>query len=379
MNIFKLPDLGEGLQEVEIVEWHVHVGDQVSIDDLLVSVETAKAIVEVPSPANGKVIKLFGEVSDVIEVGKPLIEFDSEGIESEQEEPEKLIIQEDAGTVVGTMETGKGEIHEGAVPISRAGSGFKVVPSVRALARRLDIDLTMVSPTGPDGLITKADVERVAKILANVGPQEKLRGTRRVMAQTMANSNSIVAAATIMEDADIHAWKADEDYTLRLIRAIVVACKEEPALNAWFDSYSTGRRLLEHVDIGIAVDTKNGLFVPVLRDCEKRSRDDLRQGLDKLIEDVKSRKIPAAEMRGNTITLTNFGTIAGRYAAPVIVPPTVAILGSGRIRDQVVAHKGSATVHAVLPISLSFDHRAVMGGEAGRFLAAAITDLEKAE
>jgi pyruvate dehydrogenase E2 component (dihydrolipoamide acetyltransferase) len=319
----------------------------------------------------------------VIEVGKPLVEFFSEESpdEIEPEVPEIPIEMkhEDAGTVVGSVESGRGEIHENAVPITRSNSGFKVMPSIRALARRLDIDLTMVSPTGPDGLITKTDVERVATILANVGPQEKLRGIRRAMAQTMANSNSIVSAATIMDDVDIHAWKTGENCTMRLIRAMVMACQEEPALNAWFDSYSIGRRLLEHVDIGIAVDSEHGLLVPVLRDCEKRSREELRRGLDELKEAVKSRKIPPSEMRGNTITLSNFGTIAGRYAVPVIVPPTVAILGAGVIRDQVVAFEGQPAIHAVLPLSLSFDHRAVTGGEAGRFLAVIISDLGHSE
>jgi pyruvate dehydrogenase E2 component (dihydrolipoamide acetyltransferase) len=195
------------------------------------------------------------------------------------------------------------------------------------------------------------------------------------MAQKMAQARSEVSPATIMDDADIHDWAAKTDHTVRLVRAIAAGCVAEPALNAWFDGYSLGRRLLQKIDIGIAVDTEDGLFVPVLRDVGNRDDDDLRRGLETLKADVRARRIPPDEMRGYTITLSNFGMIAGRYAAPVVVPPTVAILAAGRVRDVVVAVDGAATVRPIMPLSLTFDHRAVTGGEAGRFLAAAIASL----
>ena len=163
---------------------------------------------------------------------------------------------------------------------------------------------------------------------------------------------------------------------LRLIRAIAAACKAEPALNAWFDSHALGRRLLEKIDLGIAVDTPDGLFVPVLRNVDTMPPEELESGLRRLIADTQARRVPPEDLRGNTITLSNYGTIAGRYASPVVVPPTVAILGAGRVRDEVVARNREAVVHRVLPLSLTFDHRCVTGGEAGRFLAAAIADLE---
>jgi len=180
-----------------------------------------------------------------------------------------------------------------------------------------------------------------------------------------------------MDDSDIHAWPAGTDTTVRLIRAIVAGCKAEPALNVWYDAKAGWRRLVKKVHIGIAVDTPEGLFVPVLRDCDSRDAADLRRGLDHMREDVKARKIPPEELRGNTITLSNFGMIGGRYSAPVVLPPTVAIVGAGRIIDAVVAANGAPAVHRVVPLSVTFDHRAVTGGEAGRFLAAVVADLAK--
>ena len=233
----------------------------------------------------------------------------------------------------------------------------------------------MVTPSGADGVITAADVQRVAKILAELGPPEVLRGVRRAMALNMALAQSEVAAATVIDDADIDAWAPDADITIRLVRALVAGCRAEPGLNAWYEGHSMGRRVLPKIDVGIAVDLPEGLFVPVLRDVANRDAADLRRGLDRMRADVRARKIPAEELRGNTITLSNFGMLGGKYAAPIVVPPTVAILGAGRVHPQVVAIAGQPAVHRVLPLSLTFDHRVVTGGEAARFLAAVIADL----
>ncbi|MGH8728071.1 MAG: dihydrolipoamide acetyltransferase family protein [Burkholderiales bacterium] len=363
MKIFKLPDLGEGLQEAEIVEWHVKVGDDIAADQPLVSVEPAKAIVEIPAPYAGRIAKLFGKAGDIAHLNAPLVGFEGDDA--------------DSGTVVGEVKAGTEVIAEAPAPAQKATGGIKATPAVRALARKFEIDLAMVTPTGADGLITAADVQRVHKILSEAGPQEILRGVRRAMAQNMTLANSEVAPATLMDDADIAEWASDSDVTMRLIRALIAGCRAEPALNAWYDSQAVGRRVLKKIDLGIAVDTPDGLFVPVLRDVANRSAEDLRRGLENLKRDVRARKIPPEELRGNTITLSNFGTIAGRYAAPVVLPPTVAILGAGSIRDAVVAANGAPAVHRVLPLSLTFDHRAVTGGEAGRFLAAAIADLRR--
>jgi pyruvate dehydrogenase E2 component (dihydrolipoamide acetyltransferase) len=243
------------------------------------------------------------------------------------------------------------------------------------LARKLSVDLAMVTPTGADGMITQGDVQRAARILSETGPIELLRGIRRAMAQNMMLANAEVASATLMDDADIHAWQPGENVMLRLIRAVVAGCRAEPSLNAWYDSQRIGRYVVQKIDLGIAVDTPDGLLVPVLRNVGGRPMEEVAQALADLVRDARARKVPAEELRGHTITLSNYGTIAGRYASPVVVPPTVAIVGSGRIRDEVVAADGAPAVHRVIPLSLTFDHRAVAGGEAGRFLGAMMADL----
>ncbi|HRP67288.1 MAG TPA: 2-oxo acid dehydrogenase subunit E2, partial [Thauera sp.] len=187
-----------------------------------------------------------------------------------------------------------------------------------------------------------------------------------------------VAAATVIDDADIQAWAPDADITIRLIRALVAGCRAEPALNAWYESHNMGRRLVSRIDVGIALDLPEGLFVPVLRDVAQRDAADLRAGLERMRADVLARKIPAEELRGNTITLSNFGMIGGKYASPIVLPPTVAILGAGRVHEQVLPVDGKPAVRRVLPLSLSFDHRVVTGGEAARFLKAVIEDLQQA-
>ncbi len=367
MTTFKLPDLGEGLQEAEIVTWHVNVGDNVVADQPLLSVETDKAVVEVPSPYAGRIAKLCADAGDIVEIGAALVEYD--------DAPEA-----DSGTVVGTIDTRAEVVDETQEAAGRAGPArVKATPAVRALARRHGVDLAIVSPSGKGGMITAADIERAASTLAEAGPIEPLRGVRRAMARRMVQSRDEVAPATVVDDADIGSWTKGADVTMRLIRAIAAGCKAEPALNAWYDGRESGRRLHAKIDLGIAVDTEDGLFVPVVRDVGNRDAADLRRGLDAMKADVEARTVPPQELRGATITLSNFGTIAGRYAVPVVVPPQVAILSAGRIAPRVVAIDGAPAVRKTVPLSLTFDHRAVTGGEAARFLAAALADLEKPE
>jgi 2-oxoisovalerate dehydrogenase E2 component (dihydrolipoyl transacylase) len=364
VKLFALPDLGEGLQEAEIVTWHVNSGDQVVADQPLVSVETDKAVVVIPSPQNGRIAKLFGNVGDIVKLGAPLVEFDDAGQGV------------DAATVVGEVTVGKEIVRDAPANVTPTAAGTKATPAVRALAQRLHVDLSIVTPSGPDGLVTVADVQRVAKILSEVEALEPLRGVRRAMAANMALAHAEVVPVTIFDDADIAAWPADTDTTTRLIRALIVACRAEPSLNAWYDAQAVGRRLLKKIDLGIAVDTEDGLFVPVLRDASNKSPDELRREVERLKSGAKQRTLPPEELRGNTIALSNFGMIAGKYASPIVLPPTVAILGAGRIFKGVVAVGDAPRVHRVIPLSLTFDHRAVTGGEAGRFLAAVIGDLQ---
>ena len=364
MRQFMLPDLGEGLEEAEIVAWYVNEGDHVVTDQPLVSVETDKAVVEIPSPSNGRIAHVFGTKGDIVKVGMPLIEF-AEGAE------------QDTGTIVG--ELGGGE-HP---PPAGIPSGWttgqqqpQVFPAVRALARRLDVDLESVEATGPGGTVTRADVEQAAKGMLQIGCAEPVRGMRRAMAQRMAASHAQIVPATVTDEADIDDWPTGEDVTIRLVRAVAAACKAESALNAWYDSGTGERRLIARVDLGIAVDTEGGLIVPVLRNVAERSVSDLRAGLDRLRADAIARSIPLEELRDATITLSNFGMIGGRFANLIVVPPQVAIIGAGRISQQAVAHRGQLAVRRVLPLSLTFDHRIVTGGEAARFLVALKSTLE---
>jgi pyruvate dehydrogenase E2 component (dihydrolipoamide acetyltransferase) len=399
MSIFKLPDLGEGLQEAEIREWHVKVGDVVKVDQPLVAVETAKAVVEVPSPQAGVIKKLFGQAGDTMDVGKPLVEFSGAETAATQDAPRTEATPKkvadvdtggartgaitDTGTVVGAMKSSDAVVAEKATTVGTA-AGLKVTPAVRALAHRLNVDLTIITPTGPDGMITAADVQRVHKILTEVGPLEKLRGARKAMAQAMSQSRDEVMPATVTDDAVLSAWPSGaeapkQDLTIRLIRAIVAGTKAEPALNAWYDKDEIGRRVLEKIHVGIGVDTPEGLFVAVLQDVASRDEESLRLGLEKMKSAVRDRSVPAEELRGYTITLSNFGRFGGKYATPVIVPPTVAIVAAGATRDGVVVLDGKPAVAKVLPLSVTFDHRCVTGGEATRFLAAMIADLQLAQ
>lgn len=362
-TVFTLPDLGEGLHEAEIVSWHVTEGDHVVTDQPLVAVETDKAVVEIPSPRSARVTRLYGGTGDRVAVGDPLVEFESADAAA------------DTGTVVGTIEATAAPAGTLPAAASRAGGG-RMTPAVRALARKLGVDTAMVQGTGPGGAIATHDVERAAQVLAAAAPAEPLRGARRAMAERMAKAHAEVVPATVTDQADVEPWPAGTDVTLRLIRAVAAGCAAAPALNAWFEPETMSRRLHEQVDLGIAVDLDDdGLFVPVLRNVGRRDAAELKRGLERLKADVRQRTIPLAELRGQTITLSNFGTVGGQHAELVVVPPQVAILGVGRMTRQVVAAGGAPAVHRVLPLSLTFDHRAVTGAEAARFLRAAVEEL----
>ena len=355
-DIFELPDLGEGLQEAEIVAWHVGVGDHVVTDQPLVSVETDKAVVEVPSPRSGHIAALHGAPGDMVAVGAPLAEFAAE-------------TAADKGAVVG-------EIPEAAPAARPAAAGrVKAAPAVRKLASSLGVDLAGLEASGPEGSVTKADVERAAKGAAAAG--KPVRGVRRAMLLNMTRSGREVVAATVTDEADIDCWPAKTDVTVRLIRAMAAGCKASPSLNAWFDAEAMTRRVHERIDLGIAVETEDGLFAPVIRDIGNRNAEDLRRGVEAMKKDIAARSIPHDQLVGQTVTLSNFGMFGGRFADLVVVPPQVAILGAGRAGKRVVAVDGVPAVHRLLPLSLSFDHRVVTGVEAARFLNAVIEDLEK--
>lgn len=368
MSIFHLPDLGEGLPDAEIHEWHVKVGDEIKTDEPLVSMETAKAVVDVPAPQSGKISKLHGAPGDIIKTGAALVEFEST--------KEKAA---DTGTVVGNIESSDETIDEqfsiGSVG-QKTTQRVRATPAVRALARKLNVDLNTVAGTGANGVITASDVEAATGGQDDLGDMEGLRGVRRQMAITMSKAHAEVVPVTIFDDADIHAWQDGTDITVRLIQAVIHACQQEPALNAWYDGRKMARHLHEAIHLGIAMDTGEALFVPVIKDAQNKDSQALRDKINEFKAGVRNRDIPADDLQGASITLSNFGNFAGRYASPIIVPPTVAILGVGRTRDAAVAVDGNIESHRCLPLSLSFDHRAATGGEATRFLGAVIASLE---
>jgi pyruvate dehydrogenase E2 component (dihydrolipoamide acetyltransferase) len=408
MTTFNLPDLGEGLAEAEIVRWHVKVGDTVKVDQPMVAVETAKAVVEVPSPHSGVIRALHGNPGDIVATGAPLVEFDLPAAATSTrpatpKTPERAPA-DDSGTVVGSMPTtNEEEFFENAVAgVASAAKRERVraAPAVRALAKRLGVDLTRVAGSGRGGLITVDDVmttsgptalHTAATVTAlkpasggaratppgAAGEPEKLRGLRRAMAQSMSLARDSVMNCTLFDDADLHQWKKGQDITTRVLRAIAAGARAEPGLNAWFDGEAQTRRLLARIDVGIAVDTPEGLLVPVIRDVGARAPEELRRDVDRLKRAARDRSVAPEELRDFSFMLSNFGMIAGRYATPVVVPPAVAILGAGRLSHDVIALMGGIEAHLRMPLSLTFDHRCITGGEAARFLAALLRDLER--
>ncbi|MES2998109.1 MAG: dihydrolipoamide acetyltransferase family protein [Pseudomonadota bacterium] len=412
MTVFYLPDLGEGLPDAEIRSWYIHVGDVIKTDEPMVAMETAKAVVDIPAPFGGKVIQLYGKSGDIIKTGEALIDIrpfsqPSDGLErkanalspltfdkkSSIEGEDKSSTNHDKATVVGNLQTSNRIVEESATGIkpkfdlTTNNNGIKATPSIRALAKKMQIDLRHCAGTGPAGQITVSDIENAAKtqtkmtapsILTPAEGYEPLRGVRRAMAIAMSQSHQAVVPVTLVDDADIHAWPEKTDITLRLIRAMMAACQREPRLNAWFDDKNLSLRQHQKINLGIAMDTPEGLFVPVLKNVAQSSMVNLRKTIDKFKGQIKNRSIPPEDLSDATLVLSNVGIFAGRYANPIIIPPMVAILAVGRMIDAVVAHEGTPAVHKLLPLSLTVDHRAITGGEAARFLSALIRDLQTA-
>lgn len=367
MNIFNLPDLGEGLPDAEIHEWFVKEGDVVKVDQPLASMETAKAVVDVPCPHGGTIAKLFGKPGDVIKTGDPLVGFAADAA-----------VRVDKGTVVGNLEESS-EVSQDHFVVGSANprERIKATPAVKMLAKKLAVNLSAIVGSGEHGLITREDVEKAAHI--NSQPTEgfePLRGVRRAMLASMVQSHQEVVPVSIFDEADIACWKEHTDITIRLIHAIKQACLKEPALNAWFETTHNARKCFDKVHLGIAMDSDEGLFVPVIHEVENYSDKELRNLINDYKIAVRERSVPPENLKGATITLSNFGKFAGRFASPIIVPPMVAILAVGRLYESVVSHNGNFEAHRMLPLSLSFDHRAVTGGEATRFLGAVIESLQ---
>ena len=438
ISIFRLPDLGEGLTEADIVEWYVAEGESVALDQPVVALESAKAVVDIPSPVAGRVWRHCARPGETVATGAPLVEFEIDaGVPSRvsggfgdeaslsvaaalgpshadsrdaldasstgpgarrtrhgHEEPPptadsnehrpladsggNTALEELAGHSAGAnagQRPAPDRLPAPGLPV--APNRINAMPAARAKARTLGVDLASVFGTGPDGRIRVADVERAAERAASGVGEEILRGVRKTMAEHMARSHARVVPVTVTEDADIGGWAEGEDVTVRLIRAVVAGCEASPALNAWFDDDPARRTLHQSIHLGIAADTGDGLFVPVLRDAGAHPPALLRATVDRLRAGVAARSLTPEELDGATITLSNFGMFAGRYATPVVVPPQVAILGAGRTREEPVVQGGTIAIRRRMPLSLTFDHRACTGAESSRFLAAAVADLER--
>jgi len=419
VETFNLPDLGEGLPEAEIVSWLVAEGDMVKVDQPMLSVETAKAVVEVPAPYTGRVVKIHAPDGTILPTHSPLVDIDTSGAApaarggspdgtpsdgasaepSAEPKPETAApdakdagAREDSGTVVGKMMTSEDVLEDADIAgrsRRRKAGRIKAAPAVRALAKELGVKLESCRPSGRHGRIIADDVRAAAdgagpararsapRVKLPPGEPEQLRGPRRAMAQSMSAARDHVSQCTIFDDADIHDWQPGQDITARLLRAVAAGCAAEPALNGFFDGENVSRQLESRVDVAIAVDTPEGLIVPVVRDVGQKSPAELRADLDAIKKATRERSVKPEDMRDFTFTLSNFGMMAGRYATPVVVPPTIAILGAGGLRHDVVAVMGGIETHRRIPLSLTFDHRCATGGEACRFLAAVIADLQR--
>ena len=384
MSTFKLPDLGEGLAEAEIVEWHVKVGDHVRVDQPMVSVETAKAVVEVPAPFSGVVTALRGA---------------ARRHRAHRSAAHRVRFRHRRRQHAGDERGGirRAELGWRRAQRTKSAAARRAVPAARALAKRLGVDLAVVQGSGRAGLITLDDVLQNANMSIAIGRRARLAGRacncgrrarrrhRRAVArraardgaQHVAVARSGVRAARCATTPTSTAGRKRGDYMLRLMRAMICAWRAEPALNAWYDPIAQSRILVAHIDLAIAVDTPGGLIVPVVRNIENKSPDELRAAIALQKAAAHQRSTQPEDLRDFTLMLSNFGTLAGRYGIPLVVPPAVAILGAGKVREDAVVVAGAVQAHRRMPLSLSFDHRCITGGEACRFLAAVIADLEK--
>jgi pyruvate dehydrogenase E2 component (dihydrolipoamide acetyltransferase) len=343
---FKLPDLGEGLTEGEVARWLVSVGDEVAEDQPLVEIQTDKTTVEIPSPAAGKVAQILVEEGNVVPVGTVLV-------------------------VIG---------EDGAAPSERPApqpprqEKVRATPLVRRLAQELGVDLESLSGTGPQGRITEQDVRGAAGGAEPAeGRREPLRGVRRLIAEHMTRAHREVPPVTWVEEADF----SGVDLKLlvpTVLKACAEALKEFPELNARLDG--DGIVYLDRYDLGLAVQTDEGLVVPVVRDCDTASIDDLATEVARLAESARTGTLKPEELRGSTFTVTSAGKLAGLFQTPIVNHPEVAILSIGRVAERPVVRDGNVEVARTGYVSITFDHRVVDGARAAEFGLAVIRRLE---
>jgi pyruvate dehydrogenase E2 component (dihydrolipoamide acetyltransferase) len=372
---FKLPDLGEGITEAEVRKWLVKEGDEIAEHQNVLEVETDKAVVQVPSPRGGKVLKLNKEEGDTAKVGEPLMTIAEKGeeIEEKEEKPEPSV------TVVGELP----EAPEEAV---------LAAPAVRQLAKERGIDLKKIKGTGPGGTITRDDVLKKAEERPpeerekdEYGPVERVpvRGLRKTIARNLMKSQKSTVSVTVMEEADFtELWDlrerekvplAEKNIHLTFLPFIMKAVQHSLLsgfhLNSMLDEEHEEIVIKKYINLGIAVDTPEGLMVPVIKNVESKSIVALAQELQELSLRARDRKITLDEMKGSSFTISNYGSFGGTFATPLINYPDTAILGLGRITEKPWVRGGKIEIRKILPLSLTFDHRVTDGVEASKFLS----------
>lgn len=385
---FKLPDLGEGITEGEIRKWLIKEGDLVEEHQNVLEIETDKAIVEVPSPKAGRIVKINKKEGETVKVGGVLMTIAEKGEAVEEKtEPQK---KPRSVSVVGVLPEAEDEEEE---------EGKKQVlatPAARAVARELGIGIETVQGTGPGGSVTPDDVKKASgpsgKTEDLYGPSERvpLRGLRKTIAKNLVTSQKTTAFVTAMEEADItELWNLRErekkslmDKGVHLtflpffIKAVHHALVDHPLLNASIDDVKEEIIIKKYYNIGLAIDTPEGLMVPVIHNADKKTILELSIEIQSLSVKAQERKIKLEELKGSTFTITNYGHFGGTFATPIINYPDVAILGTGRISEKPWVRNGSIYIRSILPLSLTFDHRVTDGVDASQFLTKVVNYLE---
>jgi pyruvate dehydrogenase E2 component (dihydrolipoyllysine-residue acetyltransferase) len=360
---FKLPDLGEGLTEGEIARWLVSEGQEIAEDDPLVEIQTDKTTVEIPSPAAGKVAHILVAEGEVVAVGTVLVVIGEDGAEPSP-----------AATQGQTRGQTKGQT-QGQAPAVETGR-LRATPLVRRMADELGVDLARVEATGPQGRVTEEDVRRAASgAEPEEGRREPLRGVRRLVAQHMARAHREVPPVTWVEECDFGAVELKRLVPATL-KAVAESLREFPELNARLEGDAIV--YLDRYDLGIAVQTDQGLVVPVVRSCDEKSLDELEAEVTRLADAARAGKLKPEELRGSTFTVTSAGKLGGLLTTPIVNHPEVAILSIGRIAERPVVRDGEIQARPVGTIAVTFDHRVIDGARAAEFGLAVIDRLQGA-
>ncbi len=365
---FKLPDLGEGLTEGEVARWLVAVGQEIAEDDPLVEIQTDKATVEIPSPFAGTVLEILVAEGEIAPVGTELVVIGAPG-----ESASNNLLQAPDAVAVEVSAASNNLLQALAAPAANAGR-VQATPVVRRIAQELDVDLAAVAGSGPGGRITEDDVRAAASSDPTEGRREPLRGVRRVIAEHMARAHREVPPVTWVEECDF------ENVALDLllptaVRACADALVEFPELNARLDGDAI--LYLARYDIGVAVQTDDGLVVPVVRNANEKSVDELGTEIAALAQRARAGSLAPDELRGSTFTVTSAGKLAGLFQTPIVNHPEVAILSIGRVAPRAVVRDGEVVVRRTGTIAITFDHRVVDGARAAAFGLAVIARLEQ--